>query len=96
MLNSFDVLIIGLSLVLLLVGSARKIARWRVGEPEVRDGNAGKRFASMFASVVGHDRILEEAVPGYMHVFLFFGFFIPFIFVVFAQLHVATLTPAAA
>ncbi|RLB72789.1 MAG: hypothetical protein DRH03_04135, partial [Deltaproteobacteria bacterium] len=96
MLNSFDVLIIGLSLVALLVGSARKIARWRVGEPEVREGNAGKRFAAMFASVVGHDRILEENLPGYMHLFIFFGFFIPFVFVVFAQLHVATLSPAAA
>ncbi len=96
MLNSFDVLIIGLSLALLLYGSFRKIARWRVGEPESRGGNAGQRFAAMFASVVGHDRILEEAWPGYMHLFLFFGFFTPFVFVVFAQLHIATLTPAAA
>lgn len=96
MLNSFDVLIIGLSLVALLIGSARKIARWRLGEPEVRDGSAGNRFAAMFASVVGHDRILEENLPGYMHLFIFFGFFIPFAFVVFAQLHVATLSPAAA
>ncbi|MCD6430008.1 MAG: respiratory nitrate reductase subunit gamma [Deltaproteobacteria bacterium] len=96
MLNSLDVLIIGLSLALLLYGSFRKIARWRVGEPEVRSGDAGKRFASMFASVVGHDRILEEAWPGYMHIFLFFGFLTPFVFVVFAQLHIVTLTPAAA
>ena len=96
MLNSLDVLIIGLSLALLLYGSSRKIARWRVGEPEVRSGDAGKRFASMFASVVGHDRILEEAWPGYMHIFLFFGFLTPFVFVVFAQLHIVTLTPAAA
>ncbi len=96
MLNSLDVLIIGLSLALLLYGSSRKIARWRVGEPEVRSGDSGKRFAAMFASVVGHDRILEEAWPGYMHIFLFFGFLTPFVFVVFAQLHIVTLTPAAA
>ncbi len=96
MLNSLDVLIIGLSLALLLYGSSRKIARWRVGEPESRGGDAGKRFAAMFASVVGHDRTLEEPFPGYMHLFLFFGFFTPFVFVVFAQLHIVTLAPAAA
>ncbi|MEA1923779.1 MAG: heterodisulfide reductase-related iron-sulfur binding cluster [Pseudomonadota bacterium] len=96
MLNSLDVLIIGLSLALLIYGCAGKIARWRVGEPEIREGNRGKRFAAMFASVVGHDRIMEEAWPGYMHLFLFFGFFTPFVFVVFAQLHIATLSPGAA
>ncbi|HIE06887.1 MAG TPA: hypothetical protein EYP64_02445, partial [Desulfarculaceae bacterium] len=64
MLNSLDVLIIGLSLALLIFGCAGKIARWRVGEPEIREGNSGKRFSAMFASVVGHDRLLEEAWPG--------------------------------
>ncbi|HDS16172.1 MAG TPA: (Fe-S)-binding protein [Proteobacteria bacterium] len=96
MLNSLDALIIGLSLVLLLYGSARKIARWRVGEPESRKGEAGSRFAAMIASVVGHDRIMEESWPGYMHLFIFFGFMVPFLAVVFAQLHIAALAPAAA
>ena len=96
MLNSLDALVIGLSLVLLLYGSSRKIARWRLGEPELRRGNPGKRFAAMFASVVGHDRIMEEAWPGYMHILIFFGFFIPFVLVVFAQVQVVALAPAVA
>ncbi len=96
MLNSIDLLVIGLSLVLLLYGSARKVARWRVGEPEKRQGSAARRFAAMFGSVVGHERILEEAWPGWMHFFLFFGFMVPFVFVVFVQAHLPVLAPAAA
>jgi Fe-S oxidoreductase/nitrate reductase gamma subunit len=96
MLNSLDLLVIGLSLALLLYGSARKIARWRVGEPESRGGDRGRRFAAMFASVVGHDRILEEPLPGWMHFFLFFGFLVPFLFVVFAQARMVPISPGGA
>lgn len=96
MLNSLDVLVLLFFAVVLIYGMARKWSIWKIGEQENRSGDRPQRFALMFSSVFGHDRLLEEGNPGFMHLFIFFGFLIPFLFVVFAQAFFFTLPPVAA
>jgi len=96
MLNSLDVLVLLFFAAVLIYGIARKWSIWKIGEQEDRSGSRSQRFALMFAAVFGHDRLLEEGNPGLMHLFIFFGFFIPFLFVVFAQAFLFTLSPVAA
>ncbi|MBN2233152.1 MAG: 4Fe-4S dicluster domain-containing protein [Deltaproteobacteria bacterium] len=96
MFNALDVLVLLVCAVLLVVGIARKWSLWHVGEPEDRSGDRGRRFVRMWAAVFGHERLLEEGNPGFMHLFIFFGFLVPFVFVVFAQAHFFDLGPVAA
>ncbi|MBN2333102.1 MAG: 4Fe-4S dicluster domain-containing protein [Deltaproteobacteria bacterium] len=96
MLNSMDVLVLLFFTVVLIYGIARKWSVWKIGEAEERSGDRSRRFAMVLSSVVGHDRILEEGNPGIMHLFIFFGFLVPFLFVVFAQAFFFTLPPLAA
>lgn len=96
MLNSLDVLVLLFFAAVLIYGIVRKWSIWKIGERENRSGDRSQRFALMFSSVFGHDRLLEEGNPGFMHLFIFFGFLIPFLFVVFAQAFFFTLPPVAA
>ncbi|OGO38255.1 MAG: hypothetical protein A2W35_04350 [Chloroflexi bacterium RBG_16_57_11] len=65
-----------LGLVTILVfayGIYRHVKRWRMGEPDRRGGNWGRRFASLIVQAVGQKRTLEEPYPGFMHLAIFWG-----------------------
>ncbi|ATW28050.1 heterodisulfide reductase-related iron-sulfur binding cluster [Candidatus Formimonas warabiya] len=47
---------------------------WRIGKPEKRTDQLGRRLANLIYFGFGHRRILGEVMPGAMHLLLFWGF----------------------
>ncbi|UCE18421.1 MAG: 4Fe-4S dicluster domain-containing protein [Gemmatimonadota bacterium] len=86
MLSFFDPLLILGAFCICGYGFYRRAALWRIGTAEHRTDNLGARSRTTLSQIFGHGRILRERVPGLMHLFLFYGFVIPFLVVILFQL----------
>ena len=53
--------------------------------PKSAPNEPKSRLLSLWAYVVGHKRMLVDRYPGLMHLFLFYGFMIPFVIIVITQ-----------
>jgi Fe-S oxidoreductase/nitrate reductase gamma subunit len=70
--------------ILLLLGSLisfgknalRLISYLKLGKPENRGGNTGKRIKDVLSIAFGHTKLLREPAAGLMHFFIFWGFVI--------------------
>jgi Fe-S oxidoreductase/nitrate reductase gamma subunit len=82
LLTSLDLFLISLVLVVLAFGLSRRIRVLRAGRPEECSGN----WAYLLRYLFGHKKIVENPVPGTMHIIVFWGFLIPLIVVLFAQM----------
>lgn len=69
-------LLMVVSFVIFLWGFYRRYQLWRLGKPENRLDQKGRRLAKVIAHGFGHRRILREPVPGTMHFLVFWGFLI--------------------
>ena len=68
---------LGLIVIIILVwGLAKRIRLWKMGKPENRTDNIGKRVVSVLSFGLFHKRILQEGFPGITHLFLFWGFLV--------------------
>ncbi len=85
MFSSFDLLLLFVVVVVFAYGLYRRFRLWRLGKPEKRTDRPKERLISLWAYVVGHKRMLVDRYPGVMHLFLFYGFLIPFIIIVITQ-----------
>lgn len=86
MLSSFDLLFVLTSVLVMLWGFSRRYRMWRQGRTEehATDERAGKiRQALLFN--LSHHEILQDHYGGIAHLFVFWGFIVPFVIVIIAQ-----------
>ncbi|MDH5468625.1 MAG: heterodisulfide reductase-related iron-sulfur binding cluster, partial [Candidatus Aminicenantes bacterium] len=85
MIRTFDIFFILLALLLLIRGMGRRFRLWRLGKDLALSGKMGARIKSLIVEGIFHQRILQDFYPGLLHLFLFVGFLIPLLVIVFTQ-----------
>jgi len=85
MFSSFDLFLVLIVAVVFAYGFYRRYRLWVVGKPDQRTDQPKERLKSLWAYVMGHKRMLRDTYPGWMHLFIFYGFLIPFVIVVITQ-----------
>jgi Fe-S oxidoreductase/nitrate reductase gamma subunit len=85
MFSSFDLFLVLVVAVVFAYGFYRRYRLWMVGKPDHRTDQRKERLKSLWAYVMGHKRMLRDTYPGWMHLFIFYGFLIPFVIVVITQ-----------
>ncbi len=85
MLSSFDLFLLFIVAVVFLYGLYRRYRLWMIGKPERRTDQPMERLKSVWAYAIGHKRMLRDVYPGMMHLFIFYGFMVPFVVVVITQ-----------
>ena len=85
MFSSFDLFLVLIVAVVFAYGFYRRYRLWMVGKPDQRTDQPKERLKSLWAYVMGHKRMLRDTYPGWMHLFIFYGFLIPFVIVVITQ-----------
>ncbi len=63
-------------LVIFGYGVYKKIKMWRLGKEDLRTDQLWVRIKKLIVETFGHMRIIRDAVPGWMHWFIFWGFVI--------------------
>ena len=81
MLTSFDLLLIGIAILVMSAGLARLRSSWRMGQEEDRPGD----WKGLLAYLLGHKKVLENRHAGTAHILLFWGVTIPLIIAILAQ-----------
>jgi hypothetical protein len=81
LLTAFDLLLIGLSVIVLAAGLKRRSSTWRIGKPEGRVGHV----VPLLKYLIGHAKILRELWPGTTHHLLFWGFVVTLILSLLSQ-----------
>ena len=87
MFSSFDLLLLLVAAVFFFYGVYRRSLLWRLGKKENRTDRPKDRLKSFVAYALGHKRMLVDVYPGVMHLFLFYGFLVPFVIIVITQLN---------
>jgi Fe-S oxidoreductase/nitrate reductase gamma subunit len=95
MFSSFDLFLLFVVAVVFLYGFYRRSRLWLIGKKENRTDRPKDRLISIWAYVVGHKRMLKDAYPGWMHLFIFYGFLVPFIIIVITQANFTLPAPLA-
>jgi Fe-S oxidoreductase len=86
MLSSFDLLLIGVSLLVMAGGFIARWRMWRQGKPEGYGGSQPlKNIILLLDYFLAHRKILEDRTRGIAHLFIFWGFLVPLIVVIIAQ-----------
>jgi len=86
MLSSFDLLLISVSFIVMVSGFIGRYRMWKQGRPELHVENSKiRRIIRLLSYHFSHRRILEDRYPGILHLFIFWGFIIPFIIVSIGQ-----------
>jgi Fe-S oxidoreductase/nitrate reductase gamma subunit len=62
-----------LALLIFAYGFYRRVRRWRMGQPEKRTDQLGRRFWSLLLQAVVQIRTANEAYAGIMHLTIFWG-----------------------
>lgn len=87
MLCSFDLLLAATSIVIMVVGFLHRQKMWRRGQQDEVSGKGGlARISRLFRYLLNHRRLLENRLRGVAHLFIFWGFLIPLVVVVIAQI----------
>lgn len=85
MIKAFDILLVFLSFSVFAYGFRRRIRLWKIGRPDSRSDNIGKRIRSFLMEGIIHRRLLQDLYPGLIHLFIFIGFVLPFVVVMIVQ-----------
>jgi Fe-S oxidoreductase/nitrate reductase gamma subunit len=85
MIKTFDILLVLLSFAFFAYGWRGRARMWKIGKQDLRTDNMGIRIKSFLVEGILHRRILQEAYPGLIHLFLFIGFIVPFVIIVVVQ-----------
>ena len=62
-----------LTILVFAFGVFRHVKRWRMGRPEQRSDQLGKRFTTVIVQALGQLRTVKEPFPGIMHLAIFWG-----------------------
>ncbi len=95
MIKAFDIVFVLLSFALFTYGWRRRSQLWKIGKADTRTDNMGTRIKSFFIEGILHRRVLQEAYPGLIHLFIFIGFIIPFVIIVVVQFMFTLPSPIA-
>ena len=71
MLAIIDPLLVITALVICIAGLVRRSRLWMMGQKGDSTENIGDRIKDFLVNAIGHGRILREAYPGLMHLFIF-------------------------
>ena len=85
MFSSFDLILLWVAAVVFAYGFYRRYRLWMVGKADPRTDQPRERLKSIWAYMMGHKRMLRDPYPGWMHLFIFYGFVVPFVVVVITQ-----------
>ena len=86
MLSSLDLSLIVVSFAVMMYGFARRVRMWRQGRSGISSTHkAFRRILEVFLYLLSHRKILENRRRGIAHLFLFWGFIIPFVVVLVSQ-----------
>jgi Fe-S oxidoreductase/nitrate reductase gamma subunit len=86
LLTAFDLLLMGVSFVLLFAGLARLRCTWLMGQAEDRSGD----WKGLLAYLLGHRKILEKRGVGVAHLALLWGVFFYLMIALLAQFSLVT------
>jgi len=81
LLTSFDPLLIGIAIIVLVAGLSRLRGSWRVGQDEDRPGD----WKGLLGYLFGHKKILKNRPAGIAHILLFWGVLFPLIVGILSQ-----------
>jgi len=95
MFGSFDLLLVVIAVGAFAYGIYRRSRLWKLGKADKRTDRPKERWQSVWAYVIGHRRMLQDTYPGVMHLFLFYGFLIPFLVIVITQANFTLPRPLA-
>ncbi len=93
MLSSLDFLLIIVTLIFFIYGIYQRTRFWQIGKPEDRSDHKRERFQRLWREGVLQIKIIQERVPGLMHLFLFWGFLIPLVIIVLLNLRLDLYLP---
>lgn len=93
MIKAFDISFILISLAVFAYGWHRRSRLWKIGKPDVRTDNMGRRLTSFLAEGILHRKILQDVYPGLIHFLIFIGFIVPFVVIVIVQFVFTLPTP---
>ena len=91
MLTAFDLLLIAIAVVIMAAGFRKRWTVVKSGRPE----SLSRDLSGLIKYLFGHDKILRNRKAGWAHVFVFFGFFIPFVIIILSQFDFALPWPIA-
>ena len=90
MLTILDPLLVVIALVICITGFVKRSKMWMKGKPDSENIlDAGKRLWDFIFYGIAHGRILREAYPGIMHLFIFFACLIPVLVILAVQLPIS-------
>jgi len=86
MLAIIDPLLVITALIICTAGLVRRSRLWMMGQKGDSTDNIGDRIKDFLVNAVGHGRILREAYPGLMHLFIFCACCIPILVIAAVQI----------
>jgi Fe-S oxidoreductase/nitrate reductase gamma subunit len=88
MLTIIDPLLVIIALTICIAGFARRSRLWMTGRVGESTESIGSRIRDFIVYAIGHGRILKEAYPGLMHLFIFVACAVPLLVIAAAQVNV--------
>jgi len=88
MLTLVDPLLIIIALTVCIAGIVKRSRLWMMGRPGDALEKTGTRLKTLLIDGILHARILRDAFPGFMHLFIFLAFLAPVAAIVLAQFYV--------
>ncbi len=85
MIKALDIFFILLTLLVFAYGLQKRFRLFKIGKQDDRSGSMGNRIKSFLTEGILHRKILQDLYPGLLHLFLFFGFLVPFVIIVIVQ-----------
>ncbi|MHB8170974.1 MAG: heterodisulfide reductase-related iron-sulfur binding cluster [Thermincolia bacterium] len=65
-----------ISMIFLVYGLSKRIRLWRLGQPDERWDDLPKRIWDTLIDLLSHEKFLRDKFPGFMHLFIFWGFLV--------------------
>ena len=95
MIKAFDIFFVLLSFGIFAYGWRIRSRMWKMGKEDSRSNNMAFRIKSLLIDGIFHRRILQDVYPGFIHLFIFVGFIVPFVVIVFVQFMFTLPSPLA-
>jgi len=89
MIKTIDIFLILLTLFILINGIRNRMRLWTLGQADDTGSLNWKRIKTLLIEGIAHRRILKDRYPGLLHLFLFLGFVLPFLIILFTQIKYA-------
>lgn len=88
MLAILDPLLVIMAVIVCVTGLVRRGRLWMMGQKAEGVVSIGSRIRDFIIYAIGHGRILREAYPGLMHLFIFFACAIPLLIIASVQVNI--------